>query len=121
METAKIAKASAPAKAGGKAASAKRGAKMVVAAKAKCEPYRLPKVVAPAGGSCPGDDSLAYRGTAYATKRKYKDSTIYHDSKNNQWRAKPLTGSRQTMKKSFLTNPKQAWAELVVLVRNLNP
>ena len=121
VETAKTAKASAPAKATGKAASAKTGAKIGVAAKAKCEPQRLPKVVAPAGGSCPGDDSLAYRGTAYAKVRFYKDSTIYLDSRRRLWRAKPLTGSRKTYKKSFTATPKQAWAELVTLIRKLNP
>ena len=121
VETAKTAKASAPAKATGKAASAKTGAKIGVAAKAKCEPHRLPKVVAPAGGSCPGDDSLAYRGTAYATVRYYKNSTIYLDSKNCLWRLKPSFASRTTHKKSFKVNPKQAWAELVTLIRKLNP
>jgi len=119
VKKAETAKVSAPAKPTGKAASAKRGAKMVVAAKAKCEPHRIPKVVAPAGGSCP--DSLVYRAPPYAKVRKYKDSTIYTSTRTHQWRVKPMTGSRQTIKKSFKANPKQAWAELVELIRNLNP
>ena len=75
--------------------------------------------VAPKGGSCPVD-SLVYRGPAYAQVRYYKQSTIYHDAINHQWRVKPIAGSRQTIKKSFKTNPKQAWEELVCLVRKLN-
>ena len=107
------------------AASPKAGAKKVVAAKGKAEPH--PKVLATKGcpevskgGSCP-DDSLAYRGPAYAKVRYYKASTIYHDAGNHQWRVKPRTASRQTIKKSFKTNPKQAWEELVEIVRKLNP
>ena len=123
------AKTSAPVKqvvaAKGKAASAKAGAKKVVAAKGKAEPH--PKVLAikncpevSKGGSCP-DESLAYRGPAYAKVRYYKESTIYHDAGNHQWRVKPSCGSRQTIKIGFKTNPKQAWANLVETIRKLNP
>ena len=72
------------------------------------------------GGSRP-DDSLVYRGPAYAQVRYYKDSTIYHDAIRHLWRVKPSCGSRKTYKKSFRTNPKKAWGELVDLVRKLNP
>ena len=73
----------------------------------------------PAGGSCP-DDSLAYRGPSYSKVRYYKDSTIYHDAGRKVWRVKPCQGSRRTIKKSFSTNPKKAWEELVVTIRSLN-
>ena len=72
------------------------------------------------GGSRP-DDSLVYRGPAYAQVRYYKDSTIYHDAGNHQWRVKPIAGSRQTIKKSVKTNPKQAWGELCLLYTSPSP
>ena len=108
----------------GKAKTAPKKLVKVVAAKAapKAAAKAAAKAVAKAvpSGSCP-DDSLFYRGTAYAQVRYYKDSTIYHDAVNHQWRVKPIAGSRQTIKKSFKTNPKQAWEELVDIVRKLNP
>ena len=119
---AETAKASAPAKAKGKAASANRGAKKVVAAKGKAEPHTFPKVAPDVskGGSCP-DDSLVYRGPSYDKVRYYKNATIYHDVGRSVWRLKAATGSRRTIKKSFKTNPKQAWAELVDVIRKMNP
>ena len=113
----------APQKAAAVTGKAKAAAKKLVkvdAAKAthKAAAKAAAKVV-PKGGSCP-DDSLVYRGPAYAQVRYYKQSTIYHDAINHQWRVKPIAGSRQTIKKSFKTNPKQAWEELVCLVRKLN-
>jgi hypothetical protein len=108
----------------GKAKAAAKKLVKVVAAKAapkaaaKAAAKAVAKVV-PKVGSCP-DDSLVYRGPVYAQVRYYKESTIYHDAGHHQWRVKPSTGSRQTIKKSFKTNPKQAWEELVDLVRKLN-
>ena len=107
-------------------AAAKKLVKVAPAPKAVAK-AAAPKAAAKAastavaeGGSRP-DDSLVYRGPAYAQVRYYKDSTIYHDAGNHQWRVKPISGSRQTIKKSFKTNPKQAWEELVDMVRKLNP
>jgi hypothetical protein len=71
------------------------------------------------GGSCP-NDSLDYRGTTYDKVRYYKNSTIYHDIGREVWRVKPCPGSRQTIKKSFRNDPKQAWGELVATIRKLN-
>ena len=108
----------------GKAKAAPKKLVKVVAAKAapKAAAKAAAKAVAKAvpSGSCP-DDSLFYRGTAYHHVRFYKESTVYHDAVNHQWRVKPCTGSRQTIKKSFKTNPKQAWEELVKILRKLNP
>ena len=108
----------------GKAKAAPKKLVKVVAAKAapKAAAKAAAKAVAKAvpSGSCP-DDSLFYRGTAYHHVRYYKKSTVYLDAVRHQWRVKPCTGSRQTIRKSFKTNPKQAWEELVDLVRKLNP
>ena len=109
----------------GKAKAAPKKLVKVVAAKAapKAAAKAAAKAVAkavPKSGSCP-DDSLVYRGPAYHHVRFYKESTVYHDAVNHQWRVKPCTGSRQTIRKSFKTNPKQAWEELVNILRKLNP
>jgi len=102
-----------------KAAPASKNAKKVIETKVKKVPHpKVPDVSK--GGSCP-DDSLAYRGTSYAKVRYYKKSTIYHDVGGHQWRAKPFLGSRKTVKSSFRVNPKQAWAELVEIIREVNP
>ena len=108
----------------GKAKAAPKKLVKVVAAKAapKAAAKAAAKAVAkavPKSGSCP-DDSLVYRGPAYHHVRFYKESTIYTKPGRHRWRVKPSTGSRQTIKKSFKTNPKQAWEELVDLVRKLN-
>ena len=118
-EAAKAAAQKTPAVTGKAKAAA---AKLVKVDAAKAAPKAAAKAAAkvvPKGGSCP-DDSLVYRGPAYAHVRYYKDSTIYRDAGNHQWRVKPRTVSRQTIKKSFKTNPKQAWEELVDVVRKLN-
>ena len=94
-------------------------AKAAPKAAAKAATKAVAKAV-PKSGSCP-NDSLVYRGPAYHHVRYYKDSTVYHDAVNHQWRVKPCTGSRQTIRKSFKTNPKQAWEELVKILRQLNP
>ena len=110
----------------GKAASAKKEAKKVVAAKVKAEPAAKvkaeprPKVPDASPSSSSTDDSLAYRGTSYSKVRFYKKSTIYHDVGRQVWRVKPYLGSRSTIKKSFKANPKQAWAELVEVIREMN-
>ena len=109
----------APQKAAAVTGKAKAAAKKLVKVDAAKATHKAAAKVVPKGGSCP-DDSLVYRGPAYAQVRYYKQSTIYHDAINHQWRVKPITGSRQTIKKSFKTNPKQAWEELVCLVRKLN-
>ena len=109
-------------------ASAKADLKQVVAAKGKRKgkspTKKLPVKEGPAsskgGGSGP-NDSLDYRGAAYDKVRYYKNSTIYHDIGREQWRVKPCPGSRQTIKKNFGNNPKQAWGELVAKIRALNP
>ena len=109
----------------GKAKAAPKKLVKVVAAKAapKAAAKAAAKAVAkavPKSGSCP-NDSLVYRGPAYHHVRYYKDSTVYHDAVNHQWRVKPCTGSRRTIRKSFKTDPKQAWEELVKILRKLNP
>ena len=124
--------AKAPATASAKKTSAKPSpkadAKKRVAtkekAKASAKKLLATKAVAKAGvgGYSPGAcDSLAYRGTSYAQVRYYKQSTIYHDVGRRLWRVKPCPGSRKTIKKRFNTNPKQSWAELVAIIRELNP
>ena len=140
MEAAKkvVAKASgkalakAPATASAKKTSAKpsskANAKKLVATKekAKAPAKKLLAITdvatAGVGGSSPGaGEPLAYRGPSYAKARFYKQSTIYHDEGRGLWRVKPCPGSRKTIKKSFKVNPKQTWAELVEVIRKLNP
>ena len=106
----------------GKAKAAQPKLVKVVAAKAapKAAAKAAAKAVAkavPKSGYCP-NDSLVYRGPGYHAVRYYKDSTVYHDAVNHQWRVKPRPGSRQTIRKSLKTNPKQAWEEVVDIVRN---
>ena len=100
--------------------AAKAAEKKLVLSKEKAKTTAVAKV--PAGGYSPGAcGSLAYRGTAYSKVRYYKQATIYHDVGSGQWRAKPCPGSRKTIKKSSNTNPKQSWAELVAIIRELDP
>ena len=113
---------------GSPTASTKANVKQVVAAKGKRQAKPPTKKLAikdgsadsKGGGSCP-NDSLDYRGTTYDKVRYYKNSTIYHDIGREVWRVKPCPGSRQAIKKSFKTNPKQAWGELAAVIRKLNP
>jgi len=109
----------------GKAKAAQTKLVKVVAAKAapKAAAKAAAKAVAkavPKSGYCP-NDSLVYRGPGYHKVRYYKDSTVYHDAINHKWRVKPCTGSRKTIGKCFKTNPKQAWEEVVKILRKLNP
>jgi hypothetical protein len=109
----------------GKAKAAQTKLVKVVAAKAapKAAAKAAAKAVAkavPKSGYCPSD-SLVYRGPGYHKVRYYKDSTVYHDAINHKWRVKPCTGSRKTIGKCFKTNPKQAWEEVVKILRKLNP
>ena len=113
---------------GSPTASTKANVKQVAVAKGKRQAKPPTKKLAikdgsadsKGGGSCP-NDSLDYRGTTYDKVRYYKNSTIYHDIGREVWRVKPCPGSRQTIKKSFRNDPKQAWGELVATVRKLNP
>ena len=109
-----------PQKAAAVTGKAKAAAKKLVKVDAAKATDKAAAKVVRKGGSCP-DDSLVYRGPLYAKVRYYKQSTIYHDAVNQKWRVKPSAGSRETIKKSFKTNPKRAWAELVDIVRKLNP